>query len=185
MLADHGAVVVDTDAIAHEIEAPGQPALAEIVAAFGPQVLAADGSLDRAALGAVVFADPAARRRLEGITHPRIRVEWQRRVAAARVAGAPACVVDVPLLFEAGLDGQGLFDEIWVVSAPASVQLVRLQARNALSREQAQCRLTAQWPLPLKVERADRVIDNGGSLQTTREQVDAAWTAALAGERPS
>jgi dephospho-CoA kinase len=177
MLAELGAAVVDSDALAREVVAPGQPALAEIAAAFGPGVLAPDGSLDRRALGRIVFSDPAARRRLEAITHPRIREESARRVEAARAAGYGVCVCDVPLLYEVGYDALGLYDEIWVVTAPEEVQLARVRARDGLDEAAARARLAAQWPLALKVRRADRVIDNGGSLAETRRQVEAALAA--------
>ena len=177
VLAEMGAAVVDSDVLAREVVAPGQPALAEIAAAFGAAVIAADGRLDRKALGRIIFADPSARRHLEAITHPRIRAESQRRVEAAKAAGYKVCVADVPLLFEVGQDAMGLYDEIWVVTAPPDVQVARMCARDGLTAEEAEARLRAQWPLALKAERADRVIDNGGSLEETRRQVEAALTA--------
>jgi dephospho-CoA kinase len=180
MLAELGAAVIDSDVLAREVVAPGQPALAEIAAAFGPEVLAPDGSLDRRALGRIVFSDAAARRRLEAITHPRIRAESARRVEAAEAAGYKVCVCDVPLLYEVGYDLLGLYDEIWVVTAPEEVQLARIRARDRLDEDAARARLRAQWPLALKAQRADRVIDNGGDLAATRRQVEAALAAVSA-----
>lgn len=179
MLREMGAALVDSDELAREVVAPGQPALAEIAAAFGPGVLAADGTLDRKALGGIIFADSAQRRRLEAITHPRIREASARRVEAAKAAGYRVCVCDVPLLYEVGYDALGLYDEIWVVTAPEDVQIARVRARDHLSAEEAARRLRAQWPLALKAQRADRVIDNGGSTEETRRQVEAALAAAV------
>ncbi len=179
MLREMGAALVDSDELAREVVAPGQPALAEIAAAFGPGVLAADGTLDRKALGGIIFADTAQRRRLEAITHPRIREASARRVEAAKAAGYRVCVCDVPLLYEVGYDALGLYDEIWVVTAPEDVQIARVRARDHLSAEEAARRLRAQWPLALKAQRADRVIDNGGSTEETRRQVEAALAAAV------
>lgn len=179
MLREMGAALVDSDELAREVVAPGQPALAEIAAAFGPGVLAADGTLDRKALGGIIFADTAQRRRLEAITHPRIREASARRVEAAKAAGYRVCVCDVPLLYEVGYDALGLYDEIWVVTAPEDVQMARVRARDHLSAEEAARRLRAQWPLALKAQRADRVIDNGGSTEETRRQVEAALAAAV------
>ena len=179
MLTELGAALVDSDALAREVVVPGQPALAEIAAAFGPAVIARDGSLDRKALGRIIFADAAQRRRLEAITHPRIREASARRVEAAKAAGYRVCVCDVPLLYEVGYDALGLYDEIWVVTAPEDVQIARVRARDHLSAEEAARRLRAQWPLALKAQRADRVIDNGGSTAETRRQVEAALAAAV------
>lgn len=179
MLREMGAALVDSDELAREVVASGQPALAEIAAAFGPGVLAADGTLDRKALGGIIFADTAQRRRLEAITHPRIREASARRVEAAKAAGYRVCVCDVPLLYEVGYDALGLYDEIWVVTAPEDVQIARVRARDHLSAEEAARRLRAQWPLALKAQRADRVIDNGGSTEETRRQVEAALAAAV------
>lgn len=177
-----GAPVIRSDALAREVVAPGTAGLSAVVSAFGPTVLGPDGTLDRRALAARVFADPQERRRLEAITHPRIReltLGWLQR---RREEGAPAAVCDIPLLFEVGLHGPGSFlDRIWVVAVDADTQLRRLQARDALSREAALARINAQWPLAEKVRRADLVLCNSGSPEELAAAARRAWAALLAG----
>jgi dephospho-CoA kinase len=176
MFADEGAVVIDADAIVHELQAPGQPLCAEIAAAFGPGVLDASGALDRAALGAIVFRDPEARRRLEALVHPKVGAEFARRVQAARDAGARVLVLDIPLLFEGRRAGTGAasrmhFDATVLVYAPERMQIERQIARDGATREEAQRRVRAQLPIEEKKALADYVIDNGGTLEETRRQV--------------
>lgn len=180
MLAARGAVVIDADRIVHELQAPGTPALAEIVAAFGPAVLRADGSLDRPALGAIVFRDPEARARLNAILHPRVGAEMARREREAREAGAPLIVLDIPLLLEGRSSGTGTaarlgFDAIVVVWVPEAVQVTRTCARDGCDAAEARRRIAAQLPLDEKRGLADHVIDNSGSLEQTQRQVDALW----------
>lgn len=153
-----GAPVVDADALARQVVAPGAPALAEVARAFGPGVLQADGALDRQALGALVFADPAARRRLEAITHPAIRQAMLAETARLAAAGHDLAFYDAPLLFEVGLDQAMAL--VVVVFAPPEAQLARLAARDGLSRAQAEARLAAQLPVAEKAARADVVVDN-------------------------
>jgi dephospho-CoA kinase len=176
MLADEGAVVIDADAIVHELQAPGMPLCAEIAAEFGPGVLDAHGALDRAALGANVFRDPEARRRLEALVHPRVGAEFARRVAAAHVAGAPLLVLDIPLLFEGRSRGTGSaarmhFDLTVLVYAPEALQVERQVSRDGAQRDEALRRVRAQLPIEEKKALADVVIDNSGSLEETRRQV--------------
>src|SRR5919206_24410 len=141
-LAGHGAVVVDADRIAREVVEPGSPGLDAVVAAFGRGVLTADGALDRPALAAVVFADPAARRRLDGIVHPLVRRRAAELERAAREADEDAVVVhDVPLLAETGQAGS--YDLVLVVETPADVRLPRLVARG-LTADDARARIAAQ-----------------------------------------
>lgn len=172
-----GAAVVDADRLAHEVTEPGQPALEEIVRAFGPGVLTADGRLDRAALGRLVFADADARRRLEAIVHPRVRERLREAVERLKEAGPPLIVLEIPLLFETGEALLPLIDRVLVVTAPEAVQLRRLQERNRLSEAEARARMTAQMPLSEKVRRADYVVENGGALEETRRQVVRVWEA--------
>ncbi|HET9050297.1 MAG TPA: dephospho-CoA kinase [Candidatus Dormibacteraeota bacterium] len=179
LLAGHGAAVVDADAIAREVVEPGQPALAQITAEFA-DALGPDGRLDRSALGAIVFAHAARRRRLEEILHPRITALMAERVAAAVADGAPLVVADVPLLYEGG--GQGGYDGVMVAWADADTQLERLMARDGLTRDAAVQRLAAQLPVDEKRARATWVVDNGGSPDATRAQVDAWWRDVM---RPS
>ena len=177
-LAARGAAVIDTDLLAREIVEPGEPALAEIAAAFGPRVLLPDGRLDRKAVGAVVFADDAARARLNAITHPRIRERMGARLAALRALPAPplAAVLVVPLLFENGLDR--LVDESWVVDVPEAVQRARLVTRDGLTPQEAEARIGAQMPRAEKLARATRVIRNEAGLAELDAEVGRAWREA-------
>lgn len=171
-----GAPVVRSDALAREVVAPGTRALAEIRAAFGPQVLAPDGTLARRVLAERIFADPAARRRLEEITHPRIHRRMLRWLQERRGEGAPAAVCDIPLLFEAGYDRRGGFlDRIWVVRVDAETQLRRLMARDGLDPAAAAARLAAQWPLEAKAARAQLVLENAGSPEELAAVAQHAW----------
>ncbi len=174
LLADHGALVIDADELAREVVAPGTPGLRAVVEEFGSHLLGADGALDRAALGAVVFADPGARRRLEAITHPLVGAQ-----AARRMADAPddaVVVYDVPLLVEAGL--AGAYDLVVVVEAPREVRLARLADRG-LPREQAQARMANQASDSARRAVADILVGNGGSLQDLRARVDEVWARLL------
>ena len=174
MLEARGAAIVDADRIAREVVLPGQPALRDIRETFGEDVIAADGALDRKRLGAIVFADEAARKKLEGILHPRIRAEMARQMAEWNAKEPERLVVvDIPLLYESGLDKLFSFEEIVVVYVPRSVQLERLIARDGLPLEDAERRLDAQMPIERKRELADVVIDNSGTLAETERQVDA------------
>jgi dephospho-CoA kinase len=189
LLEKLGATVIDADAIVHELQAPGTPLVAEIADAFGREVLAADGALDRAALGALVFRDAAARERLNRLVHPRVGAEVARRLAAARAAGVPLVVLDIPLLFEARRAGTGgasslAFDATIVVWAPRAAQIERQVARAGYSREEAERRVAAQLPLDEKRALADHVIDNSGSPAETERQVRALY-ARLVAERTS
>ncbi|MCX7622943.1 MAG: dephospho-CoA kinase [Thermomicrobium sp.] len=174
-LAALGAETIDADQVARELTEPGSPILEEIAREFGPAVLRPDGSLDRRALGAIVFRDPVALRRLEAITHPAIVAEIRRRVARS---DRPVVVIDAIKLFEASLARD--CDEVWVVTCRPEQQLARLMARNGLSEEEALARIRAQPPQEEKVARADRVIDNSGSLEETQRQVHALWREILA-----
>jgi dephospho-CoA kinase len=180
MLAARGAAVVDADLLAREVVEPGQPALAEIVAEFGPGVLADGGGLDRKALGAVVFADAQRRQRLEEITHPRVLGLMRRRVAEAGATAAPLVVVDIPLLFERGRNDW--LREVLVVYADPETQLRRIVERDGLSEAAARQRLAAQMPIERKRELATWVIDNQGPVDETERQVSAWWNQVVAGE---
>ncbi len=173
MLEAHGARIVDADRIAREVVAPGSEALEAIRARFGQGVFDLDGNLDRPALGALVFADPAARRDLEAITHPRIGAVAARETEAARAAGVPVVVYEAALIVENRLY-EGLDALIVVASAPKT-QVERVVERDGLSEDEAHRRLAAQLPLAEKVKVADYVVDNDGTLEETRSQVDAIW----------
>ncbi|GIP38220.1 dephospho-CoA kinase [Paenibacillus sp. J31TS4] len=172
MLVERGAILIDADRIAREVVEPGTPLLQEVAAAFGQDVLHPDGSLNRKRLGEIVFADEAARKRLEGLLHPEIRATMRKRMEEAEKQQPDRLViVDVPLLFESGL--QAMFDEVLVVAVPPDKQLERLMARDGLTREQAELRLAAQMPIERKRELADAVIDNSGDRSDTERQVEA------------
>jgi dephospho-CoA kinase len=177
LFARYGAVVVDADALAREVVAPGTPGLAEIVEAFGEGVLSPDGTLDRPGLGKIVFADQASLRRLEAITHPRISAESARLVKLAEESGAPVLIHDIPLLVENGLPET--FDDVVVVEAPDDVRLARLEGRG-LPREQALDRMKAQATNEQRRAAATYLIDNGTTRERLREQVDQVWAALTA-----
>lgn len=171
LLAERGAIIIDADVLAREVVEPGTPGLDAIETRFGAGVLTPDGTLDRAALGRIVFADPDARADLESITHPAIRerAEWLR---AAAPSGA--VVIDViPLLVEAGLAGR--FDTVVVVDTDEETQLARLRARNGLSREDALARLDAQASRGRRLAAADLVVENTGDLDALRRRVAVLW----------
>jgi len=172
MLRDLGATLIDADAAARAVVEPGTPGLNAVVEAFGPEILDGD-RLDRWKLGAIVFEDPAARRRLEEITHPLIRAWMAERQREAEERGDVRVVLDIPLLYENGLD-RGL-KAVILVYAPAEIEMERLMARNSLSQEEAGRRLAAQMPIEEKKARADYVIDNSGTREQTLEQARKVW----------
>ena len=172
-LAALGAYVVDADVLAREVVEPGTPGLAAVAAEFGAEVLRPDGSLDRDRLGAIVFADPAARARLNAIVHPLVGAATAERFAAAP---ADAIVVhDVPLLVEVGL--AAAYDVVLVVAATAETQGSRLVRARGMSADEARSRIAAQAPLADKLAVADFVITNDGSLDDLDRQVQAVWLA--------
>lgn len=180
-LAARGAVIVDADLLAREVVAVGTPGLAAVAERFGPTVLTvprdgAPAELDRAALGAIVFADPDARRDLEAIVHPLVRA---RAAELTRAAPPDAVVVQViPLLVETGQ--AGVFDLVVVVDVDPGVQLSRLIERNGLTPEQAMARIEAQASRAQRLAVADRVVDNSGSVADLDAAVDALWRWLLA-----
>ncbi len=179
LLRELGATVVDADELAHAVEQPGQAAFDEIVKRFGPEVVRPDGTLNRAHLGEVVFADEQARRDLEGITHPRVLILIAERVAEAAASGAAVVVVDIPLLYES--DGGDRFEGVLLVYAPDDVQVQRLRERNSLSEHAARRRVAAQLPIEEKRQRATWVIDNSGDPHATRRQVAEWWRDVVRG----
>jgi len=170
MFRELGAEVIDADQLARDVVEPGQPALDEIVKAFGRDILLPDGRLNRGRLAAVIFADPAARQRLNAITHPRIRARMDTEVAA-RTQRSGVLILDIPLLYENGRTG--IVEKVVVVWVDPATQLQRLTERDGLSVEDARQRIAAQMPLDDKRARADYVIDNTGSREATRRQVEA------------
>jgi dephospho-CoA kinase len=170
-LAAQGAVVIDADAIAREVVEPGTEVLAEVVEAFGPEVLRADGSLDRPRLGDIVFADPAKRGRLNAIIHPKVA---ERMAELEQAAGPGAIVVhDVPLIAENGR--ADVYDLVVVVDAPPRSQIERLQRHRDMTRQQAEARMAAQASREQRLAIADIVLDNSGSLAELDRQVGDLW----------
>ena len=176
MLGDLGAPTISADALAHDLLAPGTPATRSVLAAFPACADPADPeglTVDRRALGQTVFADPAARARLESLTHPAIITALREQIASWRASGEAKAAAELPLLFEAGLEG--LVDTIVVVTCPQPVQTARMLARGRFSAEEVQRQLAAQWPLSEKEARADCLITTTDGLEETRRQVEALW----------
>lgn len=170
MFKECGAVVIDADELAREVVKPGKPAWREIVATFGRQILNTDRTVNRHALGAIVFGDKTKLRRLERIIHPRVAREQARLTKEAARKNPKAVVIyDVPLLFEAGIDQR--VDKILVVATDCETQITRLQKRNGLSRPEALQRIKSQMPLSKKRRRADFVLDGTTPLRTLGKQV--------------
>ncbi len=167
MFAKLGVPVIDTDKIARQVVARGQPALAEVTAEFGARILTPEGELDRASLRQIVFQDEPLRRRLEAIVHPRIR---EMTLQASETAGGPYQVLVVPLLIES--DFQQLVDRILVVDCPESVQRERLLVRDTETPEQVERMMDAQLSRSRRLEAANDIIDNSGTQDATRRQVE-------------
>jgi dephospho-CoA kinase len=171
LLAAHGALVVDSDALAREVVAPGTPGLAAVVAAFGSEVLNADGSLARDRLAALVFSDDRARERLNALVHPLVGA-----AAAERLAAAPqdaVAVHDVPLLVETGM--AAAFDVVVVVDAPVETQLARMTGQRGMSRADAEARIAAQATREQRLAAATHVIPNDGTLADLEDRVHKLW----------
>ena len=172
MLAEFGATVIDSDLVYRELVAAGMPLIQALADRFGDGIVAADGSLNRGALGAIVFPDPDALRDLDRITHPAVIAEVDRRVNA--IPGG-VVVLDAVKLVESGHADR--CDAVWVVVANPDEQVTRLMKRNSLLADEARRRVAAQAPIEPKLARANRVIDNSGSREGTRNQVERAWRA--------
>lgn len=173
-LAEHGAVVVDADQLAREVVEPGTPALAQIADRFGAGVIGADGQLDRAALGAIIFASPEARSALNAITHPAVADRSHQLFAAAGAADPDAIVVyDIPLLVDAGRVEE--FDLIVVVNASTETRVERMIEHRGMTRAEALNRINSQASDTDRLAIADVVIDTNGTIPDTLEQADALW----------
>lgn len=169
MLKQLGAMVIDADKIAKDIMMPGEEAYVETVKEFGEAILDPEGHIDRTKLGALIFEDPAARFKLNNITHPRVIKRFAEIMEG--IKGQNVVVVwDVPLLFETGMDK--LVNEVWVVWTDELTQVKRLMERNGLSEEEAWQRVKSQMPLAEKIMKADRLIDNRGSVSQTQRIVE-------------
>ena len=178
LLGELGAEVIEADKVAHEAYETGTPGWREVVEAFGEGVLDADGRIDRKRLGGIVFNDEQARERLNGIIHPIVRRLLEERIARHEREGARAVVVEVPLLVEA-IKQQSrwtqMLDEIWVVTAPEEQAVARVRARSGLDEKAIRARIGSQATERERIEFANAVIDNGGSLEGLRREVTNLW----------
>ncbi|MBM7855052.1 dephospho-CoA kinase [Desulfohalotomaculum tongense] len=175
-LAQLGAKIIDADAVAREVVTPGSPALREIVRAFGPGVLHTDKTLNRKKLAAIVFNDPSALQKLNGITHPRItEIVLNKINAFKRNSNSPQdmLLLMAPLLIEVGL--HKLVDKVWVVHIDAGTQLQRVMERDNLTKDEALKRINAQLPESHRLKYAHEIIDNSGSWENTRKQIEKLW----------
>jgi dephospho-CoA kinase len=173
-VAHSDVIHIDADRLSRQVMAPGTDVWQAIVDTFGPEIVAPDGSLDRARLGQIVFSDAAALARLEAIVHPAVIALTRERIAQARAQGVPVVVVEAIKLIESGMVRQ-LCDVLWVVTAPREVRLERLVSQRGMDRATAQQRIDAQPPEADKVAQADVVIDNSGTIEETVRQVEQAW----------
>jgi dephospho-CoA kinase len=177
LFADWGATVIDADEIVRSLQRPGSPQFAAITDRFGTEVVARDGTLDRTALRRLVFADSAAREDLNGIMHPAVAAERERRLAAARAHGARVVVSDIPLLFEV-MDPAG-FDAVILVDAPVDVRRGRLMKHRQLDRAAADAMMAAQLPAESKRARSTYVIDNDGDFDRLRARTEVVWQSLI------
>lgn len=176
VLEDEGAVVLSADLMGHEVYLPGKPAYDEIIATFGREVLAGDGTIDRKKLGPIVFSDPANLAKLNAITHPRMKEMMRGRLGEIAKQGTAFAVLEAALLFDAGWDD--LTDEVWVTVAPAKVAAERTAARSGIPVEQVLERIQkAQMETDERVRRSDVVIDTSGTIEETIERAREAWRA--------
>jgi dephospho-CoA kinase len=178
LLAEKGAWIVDADHLARVVVGVSSPALAEISQSFGPGVIAEDGSLDRPQLGRLVFADAEARKRLNGIVHPRVLELSRQEIRQAQESGAQLVVYDVPLLYETARSGE--FDGTLIVWVDPLTQLLRLRQRTGLTEDEGRQRIASQMPLNRKRELATWVVDNSGSREATQAQVESLWASDFA-----
>ena len=182
MFEDRGAFLIDFDAVAHFAEEPDKPAWKAILELFGREILNEDGTINRAKLGPIVFADREKLSRLNSIVHPAVFDLWRRQIEDIRQRNPRAIVVsDIPLLIEVSM--QHLFDVVILVHISPEDQIRRLTERNEYSRKEAEGRLDTQMPIDEKIPFADYVIDNKGPRETTRSVVNAVWEELLAREK--
>ncbi len=178
LLGTLGAKVIEADKVGHEAYEPGTPGWREVVEAFGEGVLDADGRIDRKRLGGIVFGDEQARERLNAIVHPIVRQLLEERIAGHERKGARVVVIEVPLLIEA-IKQQSrwtrMLDEIWVVTAPVEQVVARVQARSGLDETAIRARIGSQATERERIEHADAVIDNSGSLEGLKRKVTNLW----------
>jgi len=176
-LEEKGAALLQADLIAHEVYAAGTPGWQQVVDAFGPDVVAPDGSIDRSRLGAIVFRDREALLRLNAITHPATRDLLSQRLAQLAAGGTEIAVLEAALLLEA--EWESLVDEVWVLAVPDAIAVGRITEKTGMSQEDARLRILTQLTNEDRRERADVLIDSGGSLAETKREVDRAWGQML------
>lgn len=169
IIREMGYPVFSADQIAREVVEPGEPAFNEVVACFGRDILRSDGFLDRSKLGGIVFADALKRQQLEAIIHPAVKKRISAAVALCRQKGEPLVFVEVPLLYESGMED--FFDAVWVVAVDATGQMERLMQRDGFSREEAAQRLMAQMPPAMKEQKANLIIENRSGVDSLKETV--------------
>lgn len=172
MLRELGAIVIDADEATHAVYAPGTPGFDAVVREFGPDFVR-DGAIDRRLLGGLIFADEEARHRLNAIVHPLVRDWMAARTQEAFEGGAEIVIQDVPLLYESGLEG--LFSSVLLVWTPAEVQLQRLVGGRGVTADRSRAMIAAQMPIDEKRRRSHHVIDNSGTVEQTRTQVEEMW----------
>ena len=173
-LRELGAVIVDADAISRASTRRGGAAFEAVCAAFG-DILGADGEIDRRKLGGIVFADEDARRKLNSIVHPAVMAESRAQIENARASGVKMCILDVPLLFETGMEK--LCDETWLIYVPREEQVRRMAERDGLDAAAAAARIDSQMPLEEKERRATVVIDNRRSVEKLNSEVGSLYQA--------
>lgn len=171
-LRELGAVIVDADAISRASTRRGGAAFEAVCAAFG-DILGADGEIDRRKLGGIVFADEDARCKLNSIVHPAVMAESRAQIENARASGVKVCILDVPLLFETGMEK--LCDETWLIYVPREEQIRRMAERDDLDAAAAAARIDSQMPLEEKLKRADVTIDSSGTIEQTQEKLRRLW----------
>jgi dephospho-CoA kinase len=178
-LAGLGASVIDADRVGHEAYRPHQGIWQEVVQAFGEEILSPDGEVDRKALGAIVFSQPDARAKLNGIMHPWMAKEIERRIDQMRQDGVEVVVLEAALLIEAGW--QCLVDELWVTTVDEEEAVTRVSLRSGLSEEQVRGRMATQMPVAEKIRQADVVIDNSGNMEDLQRRVTQEWNVRVKG----
>lgn len=178
ILNELGAEIIDADKLAHEVVQPGTEVYRQVVSIFGKCVIRSDGEIDRVKLGQIVFADPEAMRRLEKVIHPAVIARVQEILATTK---ATVVVIEAIKLLETGMDS--ICDAIWVVTSPREVQVQRLMEERGLTQQEAKLRIDAQPSQEEKILRADVVIDNGGTIAATRDQVSRLWAQIPVFER--
>lgn len=177
MLRSMGALIVDADVIAREVVAPGEEAWQQIIDCFGIEMLLENQEIDRGKLGALVFSDEEARKKLNGIVHPAVRKRMNEQAQAGEEAGEKVIIMDIPLLFESSLEH--LVEQIIVVYCPEGVQMERLMKRNEFTKEEAINRIKSQIPIEEKKKRGDFVIDNSGTIEETEKQIAGLYSLLL------